>query len=263
MKKKLSRIIAAMVLIGMAAGGYLLFRHPSPKGDHGLQVQDVAEKTARTMAVETVSIREGTISEKLPAYGSIIPAPGARRIVSVPFESQVLHIFINEGQKISRGEGLIEIQPSPATMLEFEQASNSFNIEQENLRQVERRFSLKLATNEQLLKAKQTLEQAQTKLQGLKKQGIGGKNKISAQTGGLIKKINVQEGNIVPSGQSSHRDSRRGPSRSLAGGRAGGFKIGSHRPAGPSYSCQRSASSGRERAGTKALLPGRPFHTPG
>ncbi len=202
MKKKLSPIMTALVLIVVAAGVYLLFRHKEPnKWDYGLQVHDAADKTASTAGVETVSAREGVISDKLPVYGSVIPAAGGRRIVSVPFESQVLDIYVNQGQKVSRGDNLIEIQPSPATMLQFEQAKDAFKIEQQDLEQMERRFNLKLATNEQLLQVKQKLEAARTKLENLKKRGIGGKKKIGAQTGGLIRKVDVQQGNIVPAGQ--------------------------------------------------------------
>ena len=201
MKKELTRIITAVVLVGIATGAYLLFSWKAPdKQDHGLQVRDVADKPAPTEEVETVAIQEGTIPQKLLAYGAVIPAPGARRIVSVPFESQVLSIFVNDGQKVPRGEVLLEIQPSPSTTLQFVLASNAFKLEQENLRQVERRVNQKLATNEQLLQAQQKLEEAQTKLNSSKKQGIEGKSKISAQAGGLIKKVNVQEGNIVPAG---------------------------------------------------------------
>lgn len=169
MKNKLSPILASLALIGLVAGGYLLSGHKgSNKLDYTLQVPDGADKTPPSAEVETVAAREGTVSDRLPAYGSVIPAPGARRIVSVPFECQTLHIFVNEGQKVSRGDLLIEIQPSPATMLQFEQANDAFKLEQQDFKQMERRFNLQLATNEQLLQARQKLEVAQTKLENLK-----------------------------------------------------------------------------------------------
>jgi RND family efflux transporter MFP subunit len=164
------------------------------------QVQDTSDQSSPVADVEIIQVREGTLSKLLPAYGSVIPAPGAQRVVSVPFECQVLEIFVSDGQKISKGSDLVDIQPSPATSLQLEDATNNYKLEQESLNQVERKLSLKLATNDQVLQAKQRVELARTKLENLIKQGIMKRRRLSASSGGLVKKVNVQEGNIVAAG---------------------------------------------------------------
>ena len=62
------------------------------------------------------------MTEHITAYGSVIPAPGALQTVSVPFESQVRQIMVSNGQKVPKGNDLLEIKPSPDTRLQLEQA---------------------------------------------------------------------------------------------------------------------------------------------
>ena len=150
--------------------------------------------------VKTVPLRQGAVNEQLVVYGEVIPAPGALRTVSVPYESQILAIEVNDGQKVSKGEPLLRIQPSPDTRLQLEQARNTFELQEQSYQEVHRRYDLKLATNEQLLQARQTMEQAKLRLESLTRRGIGGKSQIPAAVSGLVKKVYVQEGAIVPAG---------------------------------------------------------------
>lgn len=159
-----------------------------------------AGQSSPVACVKTVPIKTGTITEHIVVYGEIIPAPGALRTVSVPYESQVLTIEVNDGQKVSKGEPLLQIQPSPDTRLQLEQARNAFNLQQQSFQQMKRRYDLKLATNEQLLQARQTLEQAKSRMESLTKRGIEGEKQILASVSGLVKKVYVQEGAIVAAG---------------------------------------------------------------
>jgi membrane fusion protein (multidrug efflux system) len=151
--------------------------------------------------VRTAPIWEGVLTAKIAAYGTVIPAPGALQTVSVPFESQVVRVMVNNGQKVSRKNDLLEIKPSPDTYLQLQQARQTYDLSRQSLQFVQRRFQLKLATNDQVLRARQTLAQAQLSLQSMEKRGIGPPRIIRADVGGLIRKVFVQEGAIVPAGQ--------------------------------------------------------------
>jgi membrane fusion protein (multidrug efflux system) len=164
-----------------------------------------SEKTAGEMSgpvaqVQTAPIREGVLTENIAAYGSVIPAPGALQTVSVPFESQVTQIMVSNGQKVSEGNALLEIKPSPDTALQLEQARQAYDLSRQSLQYMERKFELKLATHDQVLQAKQALQQAQSRLESLKKRGVGAPRILHAVVGGLIKKVFAQEGAIVPAG---------------------------------------------------------------
>lgn len=168
----------------------------------GVRVPEAASRRADASGpvacVRTVPLKEGTISEDLTVYGSVIPAAGALSTVSIPFECQVVRVLVSEGQRVSKEEVLFEIRPSPDTMLHLRQAENAYELAQQSYRQVERRHELKLATNEQLLSARQILDQARRSLESMKDRGIGDQRKIDARVGGLVRRIYVQEGSIVP-----------------------------------------------------------------
>ena len=184
------------------AGGYWLFSQRGEQtSERGESTSLEAEKTEGPVAlVKTVPIKEGTITENIILYGVTIPAPGALATLSIPFESRVRNVMVSDGQKVSPGDTLVEIEPSPDTYLQLEQAQNTTEAAKQSYEHFRRLFDLKLATNDQLLQAKQAFEQSRLNLESLKKRGIGSLQKIKANDAGLISKVLVQEGAIVPAG---------------------------------------------------------------
>ena len=150
--------------------------------------------------VRVVPLKEGTVTEEIAVYGTVIPAPGAVQAISVPFESQVRQVFVSNGQRVATGEKLVEIDPSPDTQLQLEQARNAGAAAQQNLQYVQQRFTLKLATNDQLLQARQAMQDTRLRLESLEQRGIGSKRDLVAEVAGLISKVSVQEGAIVAAG---------------------------------------------------------------
>jgi RND family efflux transporter MFP subunit len=197
--KRLSWSIAIIiaVIVVLLASGYRWFSHREEQNSRKTQ----EEKINRPVAlVKTVPIRKGTIIENITVYGVTIPAPGALQTVSVPFESRVRNVMVSNGQKVSAGDDLLRIEPSPDTYLQFEQARNTLETARQNHQHFQRLFDLKLATNDQLLNAKQTFVQARLNLESMKKRGINGLRRIRADDAGLISKVLVQEGAIAPAG---------------------------------------------------------------
>lgn len=200
--KRSGRNLSVFILIGalILAGAYRL----SFQGEGGTSKKSggsvQAVEKGPVALVKTAPIRSGTIAESITVYGVTIPAPGALKTVSLPFESQVRKVMVNDGQEVSPGDLLLEIEPSPDTALRLEQARNSDESTKQSLAHIQRLFDLKLATNDQLLQAKQAFEQARLVLQSMKERNIGGPRKIPAGVAGLVNKISVQEGVIVPAG---------------------------------------------------------------
>ncbi len=200
MKQRAWIVITIFIVLAAGAGiswhffgsgtGQTIRQHPKCALDSGGPV-------AR---VKIVPIKEGVLRSQAIVYGSVIPAPGALRTVSLPFQSQILSIRVNDGQKVTKGEPLLRIQASPSTYLKLEQARNAYRAQQQNYLQVKRRYQLKLATNTQLLQAKQALEQTKLNLQSLTRRGIDGPRLITATVGGLVKKVYAEEGAIVAAG---------------------------------------------------------------
>ncbi len=201
MKTRVRRTLLVLIGLLLATGTYLWFvRSGILTHKASSEGKEDAEEARPVVRVKTAIIRTGTIEETLTVYGQIVPAPGSLRSVSVPFESRVLRVMVNVGQDVTQAEPLVEIEPSPDTYLKFHQAQNTYETAKQALKHVQNRFDLKLATNDQLLQAKQGFQQAELELQSMKQRGISGSRTIEAEVEGLVSNVSVQDGMIVPAG---------------------------------------------------------------
>ncbi len=158
------------------------------------------KKEAPTARVEVVSVQRKTISEKIVAYGSVVAQPGKTHSISVAFETRVRHVLVAPGQFVKEGDPLSEIEASPAAQLQLQQAQNAAESAQKELKQVQSRFDLKLATNQELNTVQKTAADAQAQLAALQRAGAGGDNRLRSDTSGIVAKVNVQDGQIVAVG---------------------------------------------------------------
>lgn len=193
-------LLISGVLAGIMAGGYwLFFDRPvqtpptSPVAAGGAAHDPVA-------SVGVAKIKKGTITHNIIVYGSVIPSRRAIQTISISFESQVRRILVINGQKILPGDILLEINASPDAHLQLEQARSAFDSARQSLQNVQRRFDLKIATEQQVLRAQQACEQARLRLESIEKRGINGPRIIRADLKGLVNRVYVQEGAIVPAG---------------------------------------------------------------
>ncbi len=198
MKKPAKGIIIAMAIICLAGGAYWFYH--GGRARKAKQGVPSGKESAPVAVVEAEPIRQADIAEHTTVYGDVVPAPGAIQVVSVPYESMINRIMVSERQKVSRGDPLLELKPSPSTRLELEQARNANGTAIQQLAKVKELFALKLATNSQMLNAQEAARQASARLESFKKRGVDGKRIISSNATGLINKVSVQEGAIVPAG---------------------------------------------------------------
>jgi RND family efflux transporter MFP subunit len=189
--------VAFLVVLSVILFWWLSHENSQNLAKYDLQERKPNEPIAQ---VKVVPVKKGTITETITVYGNIIPAPGALQATSVAFESRVLKVMVTDGQEVAKGEALLEIEPSPDTYLQFEQARNTYESAKKSLQHFQRLLDLKLATNDQLTQAKQSFGQAQLNLKSMKERGINGPRKLKADFTGLIKKVYVQEGSIVSVG---------------------------------------------------------------
>ena len=152
------------------------------------------------VSVRTVAIAQGTIHQTLTAYGTVISQPGEVRVVSVPFECRVVHVSAVAGQPVSAGAALVEAEASPDTQLQWEEVHHGVAAASKQFQQVKQRFDQRLATNQELFQAQQDLQSARIKLANLEKRGIASPPHLTADLAGVVSKVDVQEGQIVPAG---------------------------------------------------------------
>jgi membrane fusion protein, multidrug efflux system len=190
-------LFIVIVLICLAGGAFYYYatfeKKPRPL------VRDAGPSVPVAM-VRMAPIKRDAMSEVITAYGMVVPEPGAVRSLSVPFESRVRHVLITEGQRVSAGSDLIEIEPSADTRLKMQEAKNDYRAVGQNLGKIRERVKLKVGTIEELLTAQQAYQKAKIRLENLEKRGIGEKKIIRSVGSGIVYRLHVKEGSVVPAG---------------------------------------------------------------
>lgn len=196
--------LVLLIALAAASGGYWYGRHHAPaEAEHEGATTALSESEADekpVVAVQTVPLRKGTITETIKAYGSVIAEAGDVRAMSVPFESRVVRVPVAPGQPVAPGADLIEVEASPDALIALQEAKNALEGATGDLKQAEQRFDDHLATNQELSQAKQALQSAQLKLKSLTDRGVGQSQTIKAPAAGIVSKVDVQEGQIVQAG---------------------------------------------------------------
>jgi membrane fusion protein (multidrug efflux system) len=200
MKQYAKNILIVFVVICLLAVIYWFYREGQTKKTETAGILKASK--GPVVLVNAVPIKKSTVNAVISVYGEVVPAPGAIQVVSVPYESQVLRVMVSDAQKISKRDVLLEIGLSPDTKLLIQQAQNDYQISEQSLKHVQQLFDLKLATNNQLLLAEQAFQKAELSLKSLKQRGISGSGTrvIHAGVTGLVNKVYVKEGAIVPAG---------------------------------------------------------------
>lgn len=191
-------VLLAVVLAGVSWWLVKGKREPAA----GKAAEQLGQTEGPVARVVVVPIRMGRIEERLTVYGTVVPAPGAVQVFSVPYESRVEQLAVSAGQRISKGDLLLDLVPSAEAQLQLDHVRNTYELARRSLEAVQRRFDLRLATNDQLLQATQAFQQAQLTLQSLERRGVGERKEIRADVNGLVAKVRVEEGAIVPAGSS-------------------------------------------------------------
>lgn len=207
MKRAKWRTVLIAAISVIVIGGYLWFFHISTKVSKKNNTDLLTQTTGSSdeidepvASVQAVPIKKKTITETITVYGTVIPAPGAVQAISLQFESRIRRILVSNGQRVSEGEILLEIEPSRDTHLQVEEARSAAESAKRALKHTQERFDLKLSTNQELLQANQAFKEAQLRLESLKQKGAGQNQQIRATAQGVVNKVSFQEGSIVSAG---------------------------------------------------------------
>jgi membrane fusion protein (multidrug efflux system) len=187
-------IVLALMAGAGAVGFFIGHRAAAPVETDDPDVDSIEP----TPMVQTVPIRQGRIDRTITAYGVVTAQSGDVEVLSVAFESRVKKILVVAGQRLDGDEPVIELEPSADTRLAMLQAKSAVESARTDLEQTRRRFDDHLATNQDLLQSEQNLQLAQLKLGSLQSEGAGGS--VQLKGSGLVDKVDVQEGQVVPAG---------------------------------------------------------------
>lgn len=187
-------VLLLLVAVGAALGWWYSRQGACPPG---VSAPAAAEPVA---TVKVTPIRREKIEETLTAYGTVIAAPGEARAFSVPFESQVVKVLVTPGQVVAANDPLIEIEPSPDTRQKFEEAVSELDAAHAQLKLLQERLKLKLATRPDLLPAQERVRTAEIRLRSLQRNGVDGRKTLRAEAAGVVSRVEVQQKQIVPAG---------------------------------------------------------------
>jgi membrane fusion protein, multidrug efflux system len=198
---KKSFVILILILLTGGIVGYCLSKNTAKNASESGEAKGTAAEESKPVAqVETAAVEHKSISQTLTAYGGVVAAPGKTHFIAVSFESRVKHVLVSAGQVVNKGDALLELEGTAASLLQLQQAESTDEEAHKELEQTKRRFDMKLATNQELNQAQKAAADADLLLNSLRQQGVGSAGRIHSDTGGVVAKVDVEDGQVAASG---------------------------------------------------------------
>ncbi len=190
MKKALISLFVAAGLI--AAGFWFKSHHAAATGE-----EEGAKPAAK---VETAAIADQPISQTIEVFGTVVASPSGDHVVSAPYDCVVRRIYVSVGAMVAAGDVLLEVDPSPDAKLAADSARSLLALASSALAATQQRYDLKLATSQELLAARQAAEDARLKADSFAARGLGGDGRIIASGAGVVTRLELSAGTLVPTG---------------------------------------------------------------
>jgi RND family efflux transporter MFP subunit len=152
--------------------------------------------------VKVAAMRKGRLQGRLSALGSVVAQPGASQVVAVGYECKVASILVSEGQPVAAGTPLLTVVDSADARLLLDQARIDAQAAKVQFQQAESKHGLKLADNGAMAQAQQALDSAQARVKSLEGRQMGVSHVLRAAAPGVVVRVPVQAGAVVPSGGS-------------------------------------------------------------
>jgi len=198
MKRWLTDIIA-ILFVAVVVGWVGIQYGRQTLGGHAANAEN---PTPTGALVRTAPVKSGTIPIEIVGFGQVGPIPGAVHVYSVPLESRVESILVTPGQRITKGEPMLRVSPSPDTALAFEQAQADVEYADREYELANERLKMKLSTESQLVQAENAKKRAQGVLDNLRSRGLTEATNVLAQEDGILTSLPWSPGSIVPAGSS-------------------------------------------------------------
>lgn len=159
------------------------------------------QETQAPVEVSTAIPVRKTFHGQLAAFGQLGADNRNALSISLPHPTQVVATEVLAGQRVKRGETLLELATDPSTRKAYLQAQSALKVARDDLARTERLHSEKLATNAQLDAARKALADAQAAFDA--QANLGGAETTStlkAPADGVVTALPVQRGQRVAAG---------------------------------------------------------------
>ena len=160
-----------------------------------------AEETKQPVArVKTAVLKKQMIAQTIQAFGVVAAAPSGDQMIVAAADCLIGKILVAPGARVTAGETLFEINPTPDAKLQLDSARSAYALAHQTLQATQERYDLKLANRTELLTAQQADQDAQMKLASFEHRGLGTDGKITAPTAGVVSKLELSTGALASAG---------------------------------------------------------------
>jgi RND family efflux transporter MFP subunit len=160
-----------------------------------------AGDTQPAVEVGAVMPTRQTFHAQVAAFGQLAADSRNALSLSLPQAGQITATEALAGQRVKRGDALLELATDPATRSTYLQAQSAVKVARDDLQRTVRLQAEKLATNAQLDAARKALSDAQAALDAQAK--LGGDQAavtLRAPADGVVTALGVQRGQRVAAG---------------------------------------------------------------
>jgi RND family efflux transporter MFP subunit len=121
-------------------------------------------------------------------------------MIFAPYDCVIRRVFAATGAAVAAGDVLMEVGPSDDARLALDSARSALALATRALAAAQQRYDLKLAANQELLVAQQAEKDAGLKVASFEARGLGGNGRITAPVAGVVGKLELSAGALVPLG---------------------------------------------------------------
>lgn len=157
-----------------------------------------AQDDTPSVLVTTVPVTERNISETLTVFGVLDPDPDQVLSLSLPRAGLISRVWARLGQRVRRGDRLLEVVTAPDARMQYLQAQSAVDYAQRELDRQRRLLGEQLTTRAQVDAANKNLQDAVAALDALKRRGQGLDSEIlRTPMDGIVTRLDVSQGQRV------------------------------------------------------------------
>jgi len=164
----------------------------------GAVVPALALADSPSVQVRTAAVTSAEVADELTAYGVLDPDPDQVISLSLPHAGLINRVWVRLGQRVRRGDQLLEIVTAPDARMQYLQAQSAVDFAQQELQRQQRLLGEQLATRSQVDAAERDFKDANAALEALRQRGQDAASQVlRAPMDGVVTRLDVSQGQRV------------------------------------------------------------------
>ena len=151
--------------------------------------------------VQIAAARPTQMNDSMMVYGTVEYAPEQSQVLSVQGDGIVSKVMVAAGQRVRKGEALLELAATANAHTESENARIAVSFADKDVQRLKGLRARQLATNLEVQTAEETLARAEATLANVqKREGDAALRVLRAESDGVVDQVNVHQGEIAAAG---------------------------------------------------------------